>query len=158
MDRGPGVDDRRRTEGHLRRSGGVAAGAPGAAAGDHDVGEAGRVRPRGRRQAIVGDTVREVLPSEAGALLRLLEAPETGKQRVTDLDRLRKGVFRSSSKGMVAALQRTAELTEFGAAKVDVSAVPPRRLLILAQHGLAGKAAQLRRMDRGIGLRCWWPR
>lgn len=49
---------------------------------------------------------------------------------------------------MVAALRRVAELTGYGGATVDVSPVPPRRLLTLAQHGLAGKATQLRRMSR----------
>ncbi|HOZ59095.1 MAG TPA: DUF4158 domain-containing protein, partial [Nakamurella multipartita] len=69
----------------------------------------------------------------AGRLLALLEVPDQSRQRISELDRLRKGVFRSSSKGMVAALRRVAELTEFGAATVDVSSVPPRRLLTLAQ-------------------------
>jgi TnpA family transposase len=84
----------------------------------------------------------------AGRLLALLEVPDQGRQRISELDRLRKGVFRSSSKGMVAALRRVAELTEYGGATVDVSSVPPRRLLTLAQQGLAGKATQLRRMSR----------
>jgi hypothetical protein len=35
---------------------------------------------------------------------------------------------------------------------VDITAVPPRRLLGLAQHGLAGKATGLRRMSRGHRL------
>lgn len=85
---------------------------------------------------------------QAAALLGLLEVPAGTKQRVSELDRLRKGVFRPSSKGMLSALERVADLTVVGSARVDVAAVPPRRLLGLAQHGLAGKATGLRRMSR----------
>jgi len=84
----------------------------------------------------------------AGAVSSMLEVPETGRQRFSELDRLRTGVFKPSSKGMVAALSRVADLTALTGADIDVSSVPPRRLLALAQHGLAGKAAQLRRMGR----------
>ncbi|WP_280443902.1 hypothetical protein [Nocardia brasiliensis] len=49
---------------------------------------------------------------------------------------------------MLAALERVGDLAVAGSAGVDVSAVPPRRLLGLAQHGLSGKATQLRRMSR----------
>lgn len=84
----------------------------------------------------------------AGSLLSMLEVPDTGKQRFSELDRLRRGVFRPSSKGMVAALNRVADLTALTGQRIDVASVPPRRLLGLAQHGLAGKAAQLRRMTR----------
>ncbi|CAG7555368.1 unnamed protein product, partial [Fusarium equiseti] len=56
VDRRPGVDDRRRTEGDLRRRSDMAAEASGAAAGDHHVGAADRRRPqrvgqRGRGRA-----------------------------------------------------------------------------------------------------------
>jgi len=78
-------------------------------------------------------------PPISGALLRLLDAPDAGKQRGNELDRLRKGLFRTSSKGMVAALNRVADLVAVGAGSLDVSAVPPRRLLGLAAHGIAGK-------------------
>ncbi|WP_433662548.1 Tn3 family transposase [Nocardia sp. CA-128927] len=90
-----------------------------------------------------------LLPAtEAAALLGLLEVPAGTRARVSELDRLRKGVFRPSSKGMLTALERVGELVAAGSARVDVSAVPPRRLLGLAQHGLAGKATGLRRMSR----------
>ena len=85
---------------------------------------------------------------QAAALLSTLEVPDTGKRRVSELDRLRKGVFRPSSRGMVAALNRVADLAALTGRDIDVVSVPPRRLLGLAQHGLAGKAAQLRRMTR----------
>lgn len=87
-------------------------------------------------------------PPISGALLGLLDAPDAGKQRGNELDRLRKGLFRTSSKGMVAALNRVADLVAVGAGSLDVSAVPPRRLLGLAAHGIAGKTALLRRMSR----------
>jgi len=87
-------------------------------------------------------------PPTSGALLRLLDVPDAGKQRVNELDRLRKGLFRTSSKGMVAALNRVADLAAVGAGSLDVSAVPPRRLLGLAAHGIAGKTTLLRRMSR----------
>lgn len=90
----------------------------------------------------------QVSGSAAGTLLGWLEVPAGVKQRVSELDRLRKGVFRPSSKGMLAALERVGDLTVAGSAGVDVSGVPPRRLLGLAQHGLSGKASVLRRMSR----------
>jgi len=47
-------------------------------------------------------------PAVSGGLVALLEVPEGSdkRRRVSELERLRKGVFRSSSKGMVAALRR----------------------------------------------------
>jgi hypothetical protein len=52
----------------------------------------------------------QVIPEVAGALLALLDVPEgkDKRRRVSELERLRRGVFRSSSKGMVAALRRLA--------------------------------------------------
>jgi hypothetical protein len=90
----------------------------------------------------------QLTPSTAGALLTLLEVPEGSKQRVSELDRLRKGVFRPSSRGMLAALHRLADLQSLGIATLDVSTVPPRRLTGLATYGLAGKARALRRLPR----------
>ena len=78
----------------------------------------------------------------------MLDVPDAGRQRVNELDRLRKGLFRPSSKGMVAALNRVADLVAVGAGSLDVSTVPPRRLLGLATHGMAGKTTLLRRMSR----------
>ena len=49
---------------------------------------------------------------------------------------------------MVAALNRVADLVAVGAGSLDVSTVPPRRLLGLATHGIAGKTTLLRRMSR----------
>jgi hypothetical protein len=74
-------------------------------------------------------------PQTSSALLRLLDVPDAGRQRVNELDRLRKGLFRPSSKGMVAALNRVADLAAVGAGSLDGSTVPPRRLLGLATVG-----------------------
>lgn len=89
----------------------------------------------------------EQLTSEsASALLRLLEVPAEGGQKVSELERLRKGVFKASSKGMLAALRRVVDLQAVGVDSIDVRAIPPRRLTGLATYGLASKAAALRRL------------
>ena len=80
----------------------------------------------------------------------LLDVPESNdkRRRISELERLRKGVFRCSSKGMVAALRRLAAIEALGAGRLEVSTVPPRRLLTLATHGMSGKATLLRRLPR----------
>lgn len=82
------------------------------------------------------------------ALLGLLDVPDGARRRVSELERLRRGVFRSSSKGMLAALRRLADIEALGVASLDLSALPPRRVIGLATHGLAGKTTSLRRMSR----------
>lgn len=84
--------------------------------------------------------------SASSALLSLLDAPADGKQRVSELERLRKGVFRPSSKGLVAAVNRLADLVAV-VGPLDVAAVPPRRVVGLATYGLSSKAPQLRRLE-----------
>jgi hypothetical protein len=64
-------------------------------------------------------------------------------RRVRELERLRKGVFRPSSKGMVAALDRLADLIALGGQDLDVSMVPQRRVIGLATYGLSSKAPLL---------------
>jgi Domain of unknown function (DUF4158) len=82
----------------------------------------------------------------ASVLLALLEAPE-GKRRVSELERLRKGVFRTSSKGMLTALDRLSDLIAVGGQSLDVSMVPQRRVIGLATYGLSSKAPALRRLE-----------
>ncbi|WP_446222387.1 DUF4158 domain-containing protein [Nocardia sp. IBHARD005] len=82
----------------------------------------------------------------ATALLALLDPPE-GKRRVSELERLRKGVFRNSSKGMLDALDRLADLIALGGQSLDVSMVPQRRVIGLATYGLSSKAPALRRLQ-----------
>ncbi|MFI6368334.1 DUF4158 domain-containing protein [Nocardia sp. NPDC050630] len=87
------------------------------------------------------------LPATARTVLRaLLSSPVEGKGRVTELERLCKGVFRPASKGMVTAVARLSDLLRIGV-DLDVSQVPPRRLIGLATYGLSSKAAQLRRLE-----------
>ncbi len=91
-------------------------------------------------------------PVPAEKLIGLLDVPGRSdrrrEQRVSELERLRKGVFRSSSKGMVAALHRLADVQAAGVAGIDVAGVPPRRLVALATYGMAAKATLLRRLPR----------
>lgn len=89
----------------------------------------------------------QVTADTSTALLPLLDAPGVGKRRVSELERLRKGVFRPSSKGMVAALDRLADLIALGGQALDVSMVPQRRVIGLATYGLSSKAPQLRRLE-----------
>ena len=56
-------------------------------------------------------------------------------------------MFRPSSKGMVAALDRLADLIALGGQDLDVSMVPQRRVIGLATYGLSSKAPLLRRLD-----------
>ncbi|MDJ0363002.1 hypothetical protein QMK32_22535 [Rhodococcus sp. H29-C3] len=82
----------------------------------------------------------------ASALLALLDAPE-GTRRVSELERLRRGVFRTSSKGMLDALERLSGLIGLGGQSLDVSMVPQRRVIALATYGLSSKAPTLRRIE-----------
>jgi len=84
--------------------------------------------------------------SRGRALLALLDIPVDSKRRVSELERLRKGVFRPSSKGLVAAVNRLADLVAV-VGSLDISAVPPRRLVGLATYGISSKAPQLRRLE-----------
>jgi TnpA family transposase len=97
-------------------------------------------------QRLWGQLTGQLTAGTASALLSLLDAPD-GKRRVSELERLRKGVFRPSSKGMVAALDRLADLIVLGGQALDVSMVPQRRVIGLATYGLSSKAPQLRRLE-----------
>ena len=108
-----------------------------------------RLVTEGRRvadQRLWSQLTGQVPASARGELLALLDAPVDGKRRASELERLRKGVFRASSKGLLAAVNRLADLMAVVGA-LDVSAVPPRRLIGLATYGLSSKAAQLRRLE-----------
>lgn len=83
---------------------------------------------------------------EAGILLGLLETREEGRRKVVELERLRKGVFTPSTTGMKHALARVRDLNAVVPAAVDITEVPPRRLIALAAHGITGKTSHLRRM------------
>ncbi len=85
-------------------------------------------------------------PGTVSALLRLLDVPDGAKHQVSELERLRKGVFRPSWKGMVKALRRLEDIQAVGIGAVDLGTVPPRRLTGLATYGLAAGAWELRRL------------
>ena len=98
-------------------------------------------------QRLWGQLTEQLAAGTSSALLSLLDVPEDGKRRVSELERLRRGVFRPSSKGMVAALDRLADLIALGGQDLDVSMVPQRRVIGLATYGLSSKAPLLRRLD-----------
>lgn len=83
---------------------------------------------------------------EAGVLLGLLDSREEKRRRYVELERLRKGAFTPSPTGMKNALARVRDVNAVIPASVDIAAVPARRVIALATHGLTGKTAHLRRM------------
>ncbi|MEV0108450.1 DUF4158 domain-containing protein [Nocardia sp. NPDC050799] len=85
----------------------------------------------------------QLSPGEPGRLLGLLDTREDGRKKIVELERLRKGAFMSSSKGLVKALARVRDLGAIIPVSVDVSQVPPRRLIALAAHGITGKTSHL---------------
>lgn len=95
---------------------------------------------------------------EAGQLLGLLDSREEKRRRYVELERLRKGVFTPSSTGMKNALARVRDVSAVIPVSVDIAAVPARRLIALASHGLTGKTVHLRRMksqrERLLALLC----
>lgn len=88
----------------------------------------------------------QVGPGTAAVLVRLLDVADDAKHQVSELERLRKGVFRPSWKGMVKALRRLDDIQAVGIGAVDLGTVPPRRLTGLATYGLAANAWELRRL------------
>jgi hypothetical protein len=99
-------------------------------------------------------------PEVAAGLVTLLDVPEgQGKQRrFSELERLRRGVFRSSSKGMVAALRRLADIEALGAAGLNVS----RSRRVDCSRWPPTACRERRRCCVGCrastSSRCWWPR
>ncbi len=85
-----------------------------------------------------------LIDDEQQAMLdALLEVPEG--ERSSRLDTLRRAPTRVSGPGMVAALERVAEIHGIGTVEVDTAVVPPRRLAELSRYGMQGKASLLRR-------------
>ncbi|MFC9856319.1 MULTISPECIES: Tn3 family transposase [unclassified Streptomyces] len=66
-------------------------------------------------------------------------------ERVSELDRLRRGPVRISGPQMKRALERAEEIAALGMGVLDVSGIPPRRLAELSRYGVDGKASLLRR-------------
>lgn len=136
-----GVDDGGRAEGVVRRGGGVSARGPGAAAGASRLARlAGSVREAANQR--LWDTLYGMLGVGQQAVLDSLLTVPPG-ERVSELDRLRRGPVRVSGPQMKRALERAEEIAALGMGAVDVSGIPPRRLAELSRYGVDGKASLL---------------
>ncbi|MEE1767051.1 DUF4158 domain-containing protein [Streptomyces sp. JV185] len=82
-------------------------------------------------------------PGQRAVLDDLLAVP--AGERVSELDRLRRGPVRVSGPQMKWALERAEEIAGLGMGELDVSGIPPRRLAELSRYGVDGKASLLRR-------------
>ncbi|MFH8642302.1 Tn3 family transposase [Streptomyces goshikiensis] len=90
------------------------------------------------------DTLHGLLNVGQRAVLDSLLTVAPG-ERVSELDRLRRGPVRVSGPQMKWSLQRAEEIADFGMGDLDVSGIPPRRLAELSRYGVDGKATLLRR-------------
>ncbi|GBQ00232.1 transposase [Streptomyces spongiicola] len=90
------------------------------------------------------DTLYGLLNTGQRAVLDSLLTVPPG-ERVSELDRLRRGPVRVSGPQMKWSLQRAEEIAALGMGDLDVSAIPPRRLAELSRYGVDGKASLLRR-------------
>ncbi|MGH3755630.1 MAG: DUF4158 domain-containing protein [Pseudonocardiaceae bacterium] len=81
--------------------------------------------------------------NEAIVLERLLEIADG--DRVSVLERLRKGPTSQTGREMVLALERVAKIVDLGVGSTDVSAVPHRKVLDLARYGMTATPTQLSR-------------
>jgi len=91
------------------------------------------------------ETLFGLLTSEQRALLdSLTQVPEG--ERVSQLEKWRKGPTKASGRTMEKALERVAQIrdTGFGRLALD-EAVPTRRLVDLARYGMSAKSQQLAR-------------
>lgn len=70
----------------------------------------------------------------------------TSDNRLTYLEQLRRTPTRLSAKSMVAALNRLLDVRSFGSDKLDLSRIPPNRLLALARYANTAWAQTLVRM------------
>ncbi|WTK59023.1 DUF4158 domain-containing protein [Streptomyces anulatus] len=90
------------------------------------------------------NTLYKLLNTGQRAVLNSLLTVPPG-ERVSELDRLRRGPVRVSGPQMKWAFQRAEEIAHLGMGDLDVSAIPPRRLAELSRYGVDGKASLLRR-------------
>lgn len=93
-----------------------------------------------------------VTAEQARMLLALLDVGEG--ERVSALERLRKGQRHTTAKALVAALERVAAVAGIGLGTVDLSVVPRRRVIELAKYGRAATATTLRgkRYPKKLGI------
>jgi hypothetical protein len=84
----------------------------------------------------VGHALRAAEHRAAGGLDPLLTVPAGA--RVSELDRLRRGPVRVSGPQMKWSLDRAEEIADLGMGALDVSGIPPRRLVELSRYGVDG--------------------
>jgi hypothetical protein len=91
------------------------------------------------------DTLHGMLSDEQRRLLdSLAVVPE--RERISQLERWRKGPAKASGLNMVKALDRVSQITGTGFGQLDLeAAVPTRRLTDLARYGMTASATQIRR-------------
>ena len=84
-------------------------------------------------------------PVQRRALGRLLDVPP--RSRLSDLERWRKGPApRGSGRSLVKSLDRVAEISGVGLARLGAEArVPPRRMAELSRYGMTASASLIRR-------------
>lgn len=142
------IDDRAWTtgdspKGALRRRDGLAARAQGAAAGGEHPGPAGRAGPGANHGSALYQRLSKLVSAEQARVLEdLVDVP--ADVRVSQLERWRTPVTKTSGTGMVRALLRAGEVAGLGLGALDVGVVPRRRVWELARYGLEAKAPTLR--------------
>lgn len=87
---------------------------------------------------------RTLKPGQAARLETLLVADEHSRQ--SPLERLRRAPTRVSVAGMVEALDRLQEIRGLGVGHVDLSAVPPVHVQVLARYAALARAQAIARM------------
>ncbi|MGO4612679.1 Tn3 family transposase [Nocardia sp. 2YAB30] len=99
------------------------------------------------------DTLLGLITAEQARLLLALLDVGDG-ERVSALERLRKGQIDTTAKALVAALGRVAAVAGIGLGEVDLSVVPRRRVIELAKYGRAATATTLRgkRYPKKLGI------
>jgi TnpA family transposase len=91
------------------------------------------------------DTLHGMLSDEQRRLLDSLAVVPEG-ERISQLERWRKGPAKASGLNMVKALDRVSQITGTGFGRLDLeAAVPARRLTDLARYGMTASATQIRR-------------
>lgn len=83
-------------------------------------------------------------PKQRARLEELLQI--TDNTRSSSLDRLRRSPTRQSAPALVDALNRLVEVRALGVSTLDVSAVPPSRLKVLARTAATARAQAIARM------------
>jgi hypothetical protein len=87
---------------------------------------------------------RALKPRQVTRLEALLVADEHSRQ--SPLERLRRAPTRVSVAGLVEALQRLQDIRALGVGHIDLSAVPPVRVHILARYAAAARSQAIARM------------